>query len=77
MSKNWRKNALSAFIHLTTHKVSHIFPYNYYKQCVIFPHHPHFSQLIVWGEHGFGGYDGFFSHKLAQIFTNNLFVESC
>ena len=40
MSKNWRKNALSAFIHLTTHKVSYIFPYNYYKQCVIFPHHP-------------------------------------
>mgnify|MGYP004526307039 CR=1 FL=1 len=67
MSKNWRKNALSAFIHLTTHKVSYIFPYNYYKQCVIFPHHPHFPQLIVWGEHGFGGYGGFFSHKLAQI----------
>lgn len=42
MSKNRRKNALSAFIHLTTHKVSYIFPYNYYKQCVIFPHHPHF-----------------------------------
>lgn len=45
MSKNWRKNALSAFIHLTTHKVTHIFPYNYYKQCVIFPHHPHFSPI--------------------------------
>ena len=44
MSKNWRKKALSAFIHLTTHKVTYIFPYNYYKQCVIFPHHPHFSQ---------------------------------
>lgn len=43
MSKNWRKKALSAFIHLTTHKVTYIFPYNYYKQCVIFPHHPHFS----------------------------------
>lgn len=43
MSKNRRKNALLAFIHLTTHKVSHIFPYNYYNQCVIFPHHPHFS----------------------------------
>ena len=40
MSKIRRKNALSAFIHLTTHKVTHIFPYNYYKQCVIFPHHP-------------------------------------
>lgn len=67
MSKIRRKNALSAFIHLTTHKVTHIFPYNYYNQCVIFPHHPHFPQLIVWGEHGFGGYGGFFSHKLAQI----------
>lgn len=44
MSKNRRKNALLAFIHLTTHKVSYIFPYNYYKQCVIFPHHPHFHQ---------------------------------
>ena len=46
MSKNWRKNALSAFIHLTTHKVTYIFPYNYYKQCVIFPHHPHFSHFF-------------------------------
>lgn len=45
MSKIRRKNALSAFIHLTTHKVTHIFPYNYYKQCVIFPHHPHFSPI--------------------------------
>lgn len=46
MSKFRRKNALSAFIHLTTHKVTHIFPYNYYKQCVIFPHHPHFSLIF-------------------------------
>lgn len=46
MSKNWRKKALSAFIHLTTHKVTYIFPYNYYKQCVIFPHHPHFSYFF-------------------------------
>lgn len=73
MSKNRRKNALSAFIHLTTHKVSYIFPYNYYKQCVIFPHHPHFHQLIVWGEHGFGGFGGFFCHKFAQIITNYFF----
>lgn len=45
MSKIRRKNAFSAFIHLTTHKVTHIFPYNYYKQCVFFPHHPHFSPI--------------------------------
>lgn len=45
MSKFRRKNALSAFIHLTTHKVTHIFPYNYYKQCVFFPHHPHFHHF--------------------------------
>ena len=49
MSKNRRKNALSAFIHLTTHKVSHIFPYNYYNQCVIFPHHPHFFPINCLG----------------------------
>lgn len=74
MSKFRRKNALSAFIHLTTHKVTHIFPYNYYKQCVIFPHHPHFSPINCVGEHGLDGYDGFFSHKLAQII---FVVELC
>lgn len=35
--------------------------------CIFSPTTPIFPQLIVWGEHGFGGFGGFFSHKFAQI----------
>lgn len=35
--------------------------------CNFPPPPPFFPKIIVWGEHGFGGYDGFFSHKFAQI----------
>lgn len=42
--------------------------------CNFPPPPPFFPKIIVWGEHGFGRYDGFFSHKLAQII---FVVELC
>lgn len=71
MSKNWRKNALSAFIHLTTHKVSHIFPYNYYNQCVIFPHHPHFSPSHLTNYSKMWAYDGKNLESVAYFLNNS------
>lgn len=74
MSKIRRKNALSAFIHLTTHKVTHIFPYNYYKQCVFFPHHPHFSPISPKPPHNHPktwAYDGKNVESVAYFLNNS------